>query len=89
MSSSQLELENNPTFEINLKRLRMRDYAEFDKQQSMPMEVQVRILARVTNQPEDVIWDLDLENFTLLARALDNAVSNIIKKMNAGNSSSS
>lgn len=76
-------------FEIDVRRLRMRDYALFSENGSIPMEIQVAVLARATNQTEDTIWDLDLESFTILARALDSAVTNIIKKTNAGNSTSS
>lgn len=76
-------------FEINLKRLRMRDYADFEKHDGkMPMEVQVRILARVTGRDEDDIWDLDIESYAQLNVQLDKAMSNLVKKVNAGNSSS-
>lgn len=83
------EKEQEQVFEINLKRLRMRDYSEFERYDGkMPMEAQVKILARVTGKDENDIWDLDLESYAKLSVSLDQAMGNLIKKMNAGNSSS-
>lgn len=83
------EKEQEPVFEINLKRLRMRDYSEFERYEGkMPMDAQVRILARVTGRDESDIWDLDLETYAQLNKHLDHAMGNLVKKMNAGNSSS-
>jgi hypothetical protein len=71
---------------IDLTRLRMRDYAEFEQYQGqkIPLDFQIRILARATGESQDTIWDLNLEDFSMLARKLDEAMNNIVKKANAG-----
>jgi hypothetical protein len=74
-------------YTINVRKLSMKDWDAIESNGgTTPTKMKISVLARVTETSEEEMWNLDIESYALLSIALDQAMSNLIKKMNAGNS---
>jgi anti-sigma regulatory factor (Ser/Thr protein kinase) len=47
------------------------------------------IIGRISNYSEAELWDMELEEFNKVQTAFVEAMDNVVKKANAGNSTSS
>ena len=72
-------------YSINVRKLTMEDYYLFDANQGNPgLPRIVEMLARCTGHTAEHIWKLDVLVFAKLREAFLEAMSNIVKKANAG-----
>lgn len=66
---------------VDLKRLRMRDFAKLEKsQENTDFATMVPIFARVCNQTEDEVWDWDIETMFAVQQQVSNAMDDVLKK---------
>lgn len=69
---------------IDVKRLRMRDYALIERKDNVSIIDMIPLLARISNFTEDELLDLELEEFTNVQNKVIDAIGDIVKKANAG-----
>lgn len=95
---SLLPLENEKTMkpiEIDVRKLKMKDYKAIDRADKANgngfevMETLITIIGRISNYTEDELWDLELDKYNKVQQAFFETMDNIVKKANAGNSTSS
>jgi hypothetical protein len=79
------EVQSNPFITIDITRMRMSDYVLFEEYKGvLPTKLQCKLLAKVSQFSEEEILDLDIEQYAAANRALNDAMENILKKVNAG-----
>jgi prolipoprotein diacylglyceryltransferase len=72
--------------------MKMKDYHAISSLKSTDFEtmsVLITIIGRISNYSEEELWDMELEEYNKVQEAFMEAMDNIIKKANAGNSTSS
>ncbi len=96
MEEQQMSLETVKTLskpiEINIARLRMRDYDTIIGMKGSNIEMMMKlvpVIARISNYSEDELWDMELDEYGAVQSAFFEAMDNIVKKATAGNSPSS
>lgn len=96
MEEQQMSLNTEKTLskpiEINLTRLRMRDYETMNTMKGSNIEMMMKlipIIGRISNYSEEELWDMEIETFGNVQNAFFEAMDNIVKKATAGNSPSS
>lgn len=91
-----LSLEENEKpmkpIEINIRRMRMKDYDAIASVKTGGWEantIMLTIIGRISNYSEAELWDMELDDFLKVQTAFLDAMDNVVKKANAGNSTSS
>jgi|LakMenEpi03Aug12_release.lakeMendotaPanAssembly.Ray.scaffolds.fasta_scaffold210339_2 hypothetical protein len=91
-----LSLEENgkltKPIEINIRRMKMKDYDAMANIKTGGWEanaLMLTIIGRISNYSEAELWDMELEEFNKVQTAFVEAMDNVVKKANAGNSTSS
>ena len=91
-----LNLEENEKpmkpIEINIRRMKMKDYNAISNLKGVGFEVMavfITIIGRISNYSEEELWDMELEEYNKVQNAFMEAMDNVVKKANAGNSTSS
>jgi len=91
-----LNLEENEKpmkpIEINIRRMKMKDYNAISNLKEAGFEamaVFITIIGRISNYSEEELWDMELEEYNKVQEAFMEAMDNVVKKANAGNSTSS
>lgn len=91
-----LNLEENEKpmkpIEINIRRMKMKDYHAISAVKSTGFEamaILIVIIGRISNYSEEELWDMELEEYNKVQNAFMEAMDNVVKKANAGNSTSS
>jgi hypothetical protein len=71
---------------IDMKRLRLRDFAKINTvgTDASDFGVIIPILARVCNLTEDEVWDWDFETMMVVQRQLNTAMDDVLKKTSGG-----
>ena len=78
--------------EINIRRMKMKDYNAISSLKDAGFEamaVLIVIIGRISNYSEEELWDMELDEYNKVQIAFMEAMDNIVKKTNAGNSTSS
>jgi hypothetical protein len=91
LSSEENEKPMKP-IEINIRRMKMKDYNAISTVKTGGWEanvVLISIIGRISNYSEEELWDMELEEYNKVQDAFTEAMDNIVKKANAGNSTSS
>ena len=70
---------------IDIRRLKMRDYALIQRTEEPSITELISLLARISNYTEDELLDLEIDEFNDVQNRLTDAVNNIVKKTTAGN----
>lgn len=76
--------ENIREIVIDVKRLRMRDYALIERKDNVSIIDMIPLMARISNFTEDELLDLEIDEFTVIQNKLIDAIGDIVKKANAG-----
>ena len=74
----------NKEIVINVKRLKMRDYALLERKDNVGIGEWIPLIARISNFTEEELLDLELDDFNLVQQRLLDAMGDIVKKANAG-----
>jgi|DEB19_MinimDraft_3_1074340.scaffolds.fasta_scaffold67125_2 hypothetical protein len=74
----------NKEIVINVKRLKMRDYALLERKDNVSINEWIPLIARISNFTEDELLDLELDEFNVVQQRLQDAMGDIVKKANAG-----
>ena len=69
---------------IDIRRLKMRDYALIQRTEEPSITELISLLARISNYTEDELLDLEIDEFNDVQNRLTDAVNNIVKKTTAG-----
>lgn len=69
---------------IDIRRLKMRDYALIQRTEEPTITELISLLARISNYTEDELLDLEIDEFNDVQNRLTDAVNNIVKKTTAG-----
>jgi hypothetical protein len=78
--------------EINVRRLKMKDYHAISNSKGSGWEVNamlITIIGRISNYSEEELWEMELDEYNKVQDAFMEAMDNVVKKANAGNSASS
>lgn len=74
----------NKEIVIDVKRLKMRDYALLERKDNVSISEWIPLIARISNFTEEELLDLELDDFNLVQERLLNAMGDIVKKATAG-----
>jgi len=74
----------NKEIVINVKRLKMRDYALLERKDNVGIGEWIPLIARISNFTEEELLDLELDEFNVVQQRLQDAMGDIVKKANAG-----
>jgi len=74
----------NKEIVINVKRLKMRDYALLERKDNVGIGEWIPLIARISNFTEEELLDLELDDFNLVQQRLLDAMGDIVKKATAG-----
>lgn len=74
----------NKEIVIDVKRLKMRDYALLERKDAVGISEWIPLIARISNFTEDELLDLELDDFNVVQQRLLDAMGDIVKKATAG-----